>query len=140
MKKLQFLVLILMAALYAEAQELKEAEVPAAVANSFHKLFPDVKGIDWTMEDGNFEAEYKVNHMEASASFDAKGNLLETEKEIDVKSLPAGVAAYVSKNYPGESITEAAEITDNKGRKMYEAEIKDKDLIFDAKGTFLKVE
>jgi len=78
--------------------------------------------------------------MEAAVSFDKNGNLLETEKEIAVKDLPAAVSAYVTKNYPGQTIKEASMITDAKGVKTYEAEMKGMDLVFDEKGNFLKTE
>jgi hypothetical protein len=124
----------------ANAQKLKEAQVPAPVVSSFHKMYPDLKDYQWNLEDGNYEAEYDVNKMEAAVSFDKNGNLIETEKEIAVKDLPAGCAAYVSKNYPGTTIKEASEITDAKGVKTYEAETKAGDLVFDTNGNFLKLE
>jgi len=65
---------------------------------------------------------------------------METEKEIPVKDLPASCANYILKNYSGATIKEASEITDAKGMKTYEAEIKGKDIVFDANGNFLKEE
>lgn len=123
-----------------DAQKLKEAQVPAPVVSAFHKMYPAVTDYDWYNEDGNYEAEYEINKMEAAVVFDANGNLTETEKEIPVKDLPAACADYVSKNYSGAAIKEASEITDAKGVKTYEAEIKGKDIVFDAKGNFLKEE
>jgi hypothetical protein len=122
------------------AQKIKQSEVPTPVIASMNKMHPEIKDAEWTMEDGNYEAEYDLDKMEASVTFDASGNLLETEKEIAVSTLPSGVAEYVAKNYDGKSIKEASEITDSKGAKTYEAEIKGMDLVFDAKGNFLKIE
>ena len=74
-----------------------------------------------------------------SATFDANGVLKETETDIKVAELPAPVSKYVATNYKGATIKEAAIITrgDN---KMYEAEVKGKDLLFDVDGKFLKEE
>jgi len=124
----------------ANAQSLKESQVPAPAVSAFHKMYPEIKSCSWSLEDGNYEAEYNANKLEMSASFDKNGNLVETEKEIPVKDLPAGVADYVSKNYSGATIKEASMVTDAKGVKTYEAEIKGKDLIFDEQGKFLKEE
>ena len=140
MKTLYSLFAIVLIAGCVDAQKLKEADVPAAAVSAFHKMYSDVKSIVGYNEDGNFEAEYKAGDMEASASFDKNGNLVETEKEIAVKELPAGITDYVSKNYSGATIKEATEITDARGVKTYEAEIKGKDLVFDANGKFLKEE
>jgi Putative beta-lactamase-inhibitor-like, PepSY-like len=122
------------------AQKLKEAQVPASVVSAFHKMYPDLKDYQWNLEDGSYEAEYEINKMEAAVTFDATGNLIETEKEITIKDLPPSCAEYVSKNYSGATIKEASEITDTKGVKTYEAEIKGKDIVFDSTGKFLKEE
>jgi len=140
MKSLLSILAVVLVAGCANAQKLKEAQVPAPVVSAFHKMYPALKDYQWNLEDGNYEAEYSVNKMEAAVSFDKSGNLLETEKEIAVKDLPAAVAAYVTKNYAGATIKEASEITDAKGVKTYEAEIKGKDIVFDANGNFLKEE
>jgi hypothetical protein len=140
MKTLLSVLMVAFIAGCTEAQTVKESQVPAEIVSAFHKMYPDVKEYKWFLEDGNYEAEYNIGKMEASVTFDTKGNLLETEKEIDVRNLPVGVSEYVSKNYSGATIKEASEITDAKGVKTYEAEIKGKDLVFDEKGNFLKEE
>lgn len=122
------------------AQKVKEEKVPAAVVASLHKMYPDVKDYDWMLEDGNYEAEYKVNGLEAAVVFDTHGNLLESEQEIAISELPAVCAEYVSKNYAGKKIREASQITDAKGVKSYEAELKGMDVIFDSAGNFISVE
>jgi len=140
MKAILSLLFIVWLAGCSEAQTINESKVPAEVVSSMHKMHPEVKDYKWFLEDGNYEAEYHIDKMEAAVTFDTKGNLLETEKEISVKDLPPAIADYVSKNYSGASIKEASEITDAKGVKTYEAEIKGKDIVFDEKGTFLKEE
>lgn len=136
------------------AQKIKEAEVPKAVLESFQKHFNGAKAEKWEKEDGNYEAEFDVSRVsmdnlkakkeeiEMSALFSTSGELLESEEEIKVSALPAAVNDYISKNYAGYKIEEAAKITDSKGTVTYEAEVEkgkdEMDLIFDANGTFLK--
>jgi hypothetical protein len=124
----------------ADSQTMKEAEIPAPAVSALHQMYPELKDYKWYNEDGNYEAEYELNGMEAAVTFDSNGNVMETEKEIPVSSLPATVTEYISKNYSGATIKEATEITDTKGAKMYEAEIKGKAVIFDTNGNFLKEE
>ncbi|MFI5135303.1 MAG: PepSY-like domain-containing protein [Chitinophagales bacterium] len=141
MKKLFTLFIIIISfAISARAQKLKESQVPAPAVSAFHKMYPEVKEYSWSKDEGNYEAEYDMNKMEMAATFDKDGNLVETEKGIPVKDLPAGIADYVSKNYSGASIKEASQVTDAKGVKTYEAEIKGKDLIFDENGKFIREE
>jgi hypothetical protein len=140
MKKLILILSLIWLGGCSEAQTLKESQVPAEVTGAFHKIHPELKEYKWFLEDGNYEAEYHIDKMEAAVTFDTKGNLVETEKEIPVKDLPPAIADYVSKNYSGASIKEASEITNATGVKTFEAEIKGKDLVFDEKGNFLKEE
>lgn len=134
-----FLIVILFAAC-ADGQKVKEDAVPPSVVSAFHKMYPEVKQHTWYHEDANYEAEYNEAKMEMAVTFDKEGNLMETENEIPVNNLPKGIADYVSKNYSGAAIREASIVTDAKGVKTYEAEIKGTDLIFDEQGKFLKKE
>ena len=128
---------------YANAQKIKESEVPKAVTESFAKNFKDTDVEKWEKEkDGNYEAEFDFKKVETSATFAANGKLLETETEIAINTLPKSITEYVSKNYPDHKIAEAAKIIDDKGKMVYEAEVKkgkeEMDLLFDANGAFIK--
>jgi hypothetical protein len=125
------------------AKKIKETEVPKAVVTSFQTHFKEAKAKSWDKEkDGRYEAEFDWNKVETSATFSAGGKLLETEQEIKVSQLPKTVTDYVTKNYSGHKIAEAAKIKDATGKMTYEAEVKkDKeeiDLLFDDKGNFIK--
>ncbi len=144
MKKLILTVAILMSVgLFAQKKEkkLEKIEVPAAVLESFKKEFSPEK-VKWTKEENDFEAAFEVNDVETSTVYDASGHRKSIEVEIKESELPAGVIEYVKKNYPSEKIKETEKITDYKNVVTYEVEVKkDKkshDVVFDAKGTFLK--
>lgn len=134
------------------AQKISSAELPAQVAESFRKHFPEVKNAEWEKEGTNFEAEYKVSkinmdnpkakklEIEKSAVFNAAGDLIQTEEEINVADLPKSIIEYANKNYPGKKINEAAKITEITGEVKYEAEIGKDDYLFDAHGKFLSKE
>lgn len=122
----------------AFAQKMQENDIPAVVKSALQKAHPDAKGIKWEKEGDNFEAEFEQGKTEQSVVLNAQGSILETEVEIAVAELPQKAKDYVATNYKGQALKEAAKITDAKGVVTYEAEIKGKDLIFDAAGTFLK--
>ena len=126
----------------ADAQKVKEGDVPKAVITSLQNNFKNVKVGEWEKENGNYEAEFDYNKVETSALFSADGKLLETEQEISKSALPKSISDYISKNYADYKVSEAAKITDDKGTLTYEAEVskgKEKmDLIFDAAGNFVK--
>ena len=120
------------------AQKLQEKDVPAPVKTAFQKNFPQAKVEKWEKEGINFEAEFELNKSEQSVLFDAQGDIIETEIEIEISELPNGILDYVKKNYKGQSVKEAAKITDTKGTLTYEVEIKGMDLLFDSNGKFIK--
>ena len=125
-------------AVSACGQKLKESEVPVAVKEAFHKQFTQVKEIKWEKENDKLEVNFEQNDQEMSAVFTSAGVLEETEVEIKKDELPASVVTYISQNYKGSKIKEAARITKANGEVNYEAEVKDNDLIFDPNGNFLK--
>src|SRR6266487_5193594 len=113
---------------------------PSAVQSAFSKAFPGITPKNWDKEDNKYEANFAKDGKTLSATFDASGSLEETETDITVKELPSGIASYVQTHYKNERIKEAAMITKPNGEKMYEAEVKGKDLLFDMQGKFLREE
>lgn len=138
MKKLALMMGAVMITSLTFAQKLQEKEVPAQVKTSFQKHYPNTKEVKWDKEGEKFEASFDLNKIDNSVLFDAQGNILETEVEIELNQLPKGVLEYVKTNYKGQNVKEAAKITDAKGTVTYEAEIKGLDLLFNSNGTFIK--
>ena len=142
--KLRFMLLIAAAlsvtTVFAQKEEKESnAQVtpPAAVKTAFAKKFPGITA-KWEEENGKFEANFKQQGHEMSALFDNSGTMEESEMEIKTGELPSAVITYISQHYKGAAIKEAAKITKASGEVNYEAEVKGKDLIFDASGKFLK--
>ena len=141
MKKLLVLFALALAVISCDEQTLKDKEVPAIVKEAFQRQFPSAKKATWENEDGKFEVSFKQDDKEMSAVFTpANGALEETEVEIKKEELPAQALAYISQNYKDEKIEEMAKIIKANGEVNFEAEVKGKDLIFDANGNFLTVE
>lgn len=122
------------------AQQLKESDIPRAAKTKFNTMYTDAKNVKWEKEDGKYEAEFKQNKTEISVLFDAAGNIVQTETEIDVSSLPQGVRNYVAKNLSQNKIKEACKIVGATGKITYEAEVEDVDYLFDANGNFSTTE
>lgn len=138
-------IIFCLAAGAAQAQEMKEAAVPANVVKNFYDSFKDAKVTSWEKEkNGSYEAEYVVNNIKSKAVFNAEGALLQTENKIAVSELPKAAADYISKNYQGYTLTEVEQAIAPTGLSHYEAEIKkgnkELELSFDADGNFLAKE
>jgi len=84
---------------------------PKSVTDNFSKKFASATKVKWVMEEENeWEAEFKMDGKEMSASFDKEGTWLETEKEISRKDLPATVSNAITSKFPKAKIEEASEI------------------------------
>ncbi len=125
----------------AMAQDLKAKDVPKVVKDALMKKYPDAAKVSWEKEKGNYEANWGgTSGEDNSVMFTPAGVFIEHVKAIKVSELPATVLAYVIQHYPGVTIKEAGKVTDAAGTTSYEAEVKGKDLVFDANGTFVKEE
>jgi hypothetical protein len=117
---------------------LKESAVPAAVKAAMQKMYPGITVKKWDKEGKSYEADFAAGGVEQSVLLDATGNVKETERAIPVDQLPAPAREYIARNYKGATIREAAMISDAAGVVTYEAEVKGKDVLFNAAGKFIK--
>lgn len=145
MKKLFVLIVCLILVIGVSAINQKNEKIPEAVQSGFAAKFSTVQKVKWSIEKpGEFEAEFTLNKVETSALFDAKGNLLETETEINEKELPKTVKTMLTKDFGKYKFDEIEKVTDSKGVVTFEMEAakgKDKlEISFDSNGKLLKKE
>jgi hypothetical protein len=142
MKKITFLLLAVTAISYGvQAQDLKAQNVPEIIKTALMKKYPNATKVSWEKEKGNYEANWGGKSGEdTSVQFTPAGVFVEEVDAIKVSGLPANIPHYVRAYYKGARISEAGKVTDAKGNKMYEAEIKGKDLLFDESGKFIKAD
>lgn len=140
MKKLFYLAAALLISVGANAQKVKDAEVPAVVKDAHSKKFPNSKVEKWEKEGANYEAEFHDKNVETSAVYGSDGKFLESEIEITVSELPKAVLDAATKIAAGKKLDEASKITGADGTVSYEVEINDTDYIFDANGNIIKQE
>ena len=125
-----------------EGKEMQPA-IPTLVTQAFAKEYPGSKAT-WDAEDGGFEAEFKWDGADASATYNKVGHREAFEIAIKTSEVPSPILDYVKNNYPQHKMTGAAKITDDKNVVTYETELgkdgKSIDVIFDANGKFIKEE
>ncbi len=138
MKKTAVTMVVMLFATLTFAQKMQDKNVPANVKSAFQKNYPTATEVKWNKEGEKYEASFDLNKTDNSVLMDVKGNIIETEVEIELSQLPKGILDYVKTNYAGKNAKEAAKITDAKGTVTYEVEIKGMDLIFDSNGKFIK--
>jgi len=103
-------IVVLFSGLLALIACAQNANPPEAVSKAFSDKFGTVKGLKWDQEDDEWEAEFKMNGTEMSASFDQSGTWLETETEIKEKDLPENIMNAVNAQFEGWEIEEAEKI------------------------------
>ncbi len=131
MKKLIIVMTILVTG-FAQAQKLKESEVPKAVRDSFAKRFPSMKGVEWSKEnETEFEAEFKNAGKEQSSNFDQAGKWLATETEIKKNDLPKAVQASIAKEFAGFKVEEAEKVETANDDTKYEVSLEKGELSYE---------
>ena len=138
MKKLLFFSMILLFMVKAEAQKCKAKDMPPAVMDAFNKAYPNTKKTYCGKDSSNYQVSFFNGKAPVSVTYDAAGKRLITEMQMAVEDLPQSITDYVQKNYPGEIFQDVAQITNADEKVTYEVQVKDMDLIFDAKGDFLE--
>jgi hypothetical protein len=124
-----------------EKEHKEKITVPVAVKNTFSKKYPDAKKVTWEKEKGNYEANWGGRSGEdKSVLYTPSGDFIQIVNAIPVSKLPKAVLAYLKEHYKGAKITEAGRVTNAQGKITYEAEVNKKDIVFDDKGNFIKVE
>ena len=137
MKKLFLLLALAAYVSNAQAQKCSAKDVPAPVTDAFNKAYPVAKKCYWGKDSINYQVSFFTGKAPISVTYDAAGKRIITEMQMPVEDLPQTVKGYVQKNYPGEIFQDVAQITDADGMVTYEVQVKDMDLVFDAKGSFL---
>ena len=124
----------------ANAQQIKQTQVPSSVRASFAKLYPGAKHPTWDKENSQYEASYVNGQVKGSVLFDADGKWSEREVAIPTNQLPRKSLQYLQKQYKGQLLKGAAKITKSNGEVQYEAEIPGKEVFFTKDGLFIKAD
>lgn len=135
--------LLLSISMSACAQKIKEIEVPQPVKTAFTTKFPQATAVKWELEDGKeYEAEFKENGKERSATFSLTGQWMETETEIKPAELPAAVTQAIATSFAGSKVEEAETVETPDRGTFYEVELKQGErtveVQFGTDGTVLK--
>ena len=123
-----------------EPEKIMDKDVPTAVSGSFTKTHPNAKMVSWKKKDGKYAAEYDENSTKTWSIYDASGKLVETKIKIKESEAPKSVVDYANSNYKDALDKDYFKMTDAKGVVTYGFKAKDKKVIFDSKGTYIKTE
>ena len=114
-----------------------QAVIPDAVKTKFAALYPTAKVTEWESLDGFYEASFEENDLEVSVVLSRDGRVVQTETEIALTLLPAGVNDYFKAKANGNEISEASKIVRADGQVTFEVEVNNVDYLFDDMGHYL---
>jgi uncharacterized membrane protein YkoI len=104
-----------------ETSPAKQVVLPARVLNGLKAKFPSAVIAKQTMEkeDGKevYDIEFTQARVKHEADLSADGTILNWEKAVPAKELPAAVTRAIGKKYPKAVIREVMAVTEVKGGK-----------------------
>jgi uncharacterized membrane protein YkoI len=137
LRSLLCLAAVLLPTLFARSAEekIKPESLPKAVASAVKARFPSGKITDAAKEEDDgkvvYDIELKMDGRKYETDIQADGTLLEVEKEVAAKDVPASVTKAVDAKYPKATIKEVMEVNKVKGKEEkpdhYEVTIKTAD-------------
>jgi hypothetical protein len=136
------LVILVIVSAFISVSASSQKNPPEVVTKEFAKKYTAAKSVKWDNESAKeWEAEFKMNGKEMSATYDNSGKWFESEAEISSKELPAAVSATLKKEFAGYKTGEMS-ILESPEMKGFEISLtKDKtgiEVIIDASGKVLK--
>jgi uncharacterized membrane protein YkoI len=97
-----------------QEQRISPDQVPQKVMDALKARFPgaEITSVEKENEGGKvvYDFEFKVKGHKYESDIDENGTMLEFEKEIPVKDLPAAVTRALKAKYPGATFKEAMEV------------------------------
>ena len=131
---------VLFLSVQAEAQSVRNKDIPDKVKQSMESMYPQASKVQWEMHDGMYEASFMVNDKKTSVVFSDQGQFSESETEIAMDELPELAQYYVTYHLSSETIEEIEKETDAHGVVTYEVETDGGEYLFSAEGKLLSKE
>lgn len=132
----------------ADEEKVPLNKLPRAVVDAVKAKYPgaELKGAEKEVEKGKTYYEVALTHKgkKLEVTLTPEGKIVEVEKEITARDLPAPVTEGIEAKYPKAKIKRAEEITKG-GKTLYEALIETADkkkfeVVLDPTGKIVKTE
>lgn len=115
---------MILTVLVAFGQEITSGNVPAAIQAGFQTHFPTAYAVEWEIENGVYEAEFKTGlAVEHEAWFDVNGTLIKHEEDITRSELPEAALSYIQTEFNAFTLDDLNRIT-TAGEVRYTVEVK----------------
>lgn len=140
MKQMLFVIGLSIAVLATNAQDIPQAQVPAAVVTGFQQQFKNTSKVEWEKKKTNYEVKFEINKINHKAKIDPAGKILKHETDIKHTELPAAITKAIAAKYAGYTLKDPEKVEEGT-KQYYKVELKkDKDekkVHFNADGTVI---
>lgn len=103
-------------------------KVPAAVQDTFGRMFPGAGHVEWAGKQGYLVAEFREGGTDMQAWFDAAGKWYMTEEDVPYALLPQAVrTAFESGEYAAWHVDDADKLTREGLETVYVLEVEQRD-------------
>ncbi len=140
MKTLKMLAALFFVTGGAVAQDINQADVPAAVKNAFTKEYAKATDVEWEKEMENYKVEFDVDRMDHEVWYNASGTIVKKEQDIAETTLPQAVRDVLKGGYADYRLDDIEKVWQN-NTTSYQLELEkgndDKYVTFDANGKII---
>lgn len=137
MKKLFLLATLLLTISPIFAQTLKDSEVPKPVIKTFTAKYPKAEGTEWTKNKELYEAKVMVDSNTVVASYDEKGNWIQTLTSQAFSNLPITVIVTVATKLEGQRISDSFKLEEANGKITYKVFVNDLEYVLGESGNII---
>lgn len=125
MKRIIILGLLVLLINPVMTQTLKDTEVPKEVIKTFLSKYPKAEGTEWSKNDANYEAKLIVDSNTVVASYDEKGNWIQTLTTQSFSNLPIAIIVSIATKMEGQRISDSYKLEEADGKVTYRVIVND---------------
>jgi hypothetical protein len=116
---------------FAASHVTDTAQVPQAITDNYHKLFPANTNTVWQNINDEYKATCNVNDTEWVVTYNKNGHCIEVDKKIPYESLPTVFKNQIEKEFQTDYHIVNVIVVDQLGdRPNYEVRIKQGKLVY----------
>lgn len=117
MKKIVVVLAILSSSLVWAGNQVVESTIPQIIAMNFKYQFPGANQVVWHKDNNSYEAKYVESGKTLSVFYNAKGQIVEIDRELSTHELPAlyknRLHSYFKEGYKITSLVVADDFSKN---------------------------
>lgn len=96
-----------------------DEKISAKALESFKNLFKSATGVNWSVSENYYKANFSLNGQNVSAYYDEQGIMMALTRNISPLNLPIALQANLKKNYDEYWISDLFEMANDEGTSYY---------------------